>query len=125
MKLTGVYIYLHNDVIDGNVNQFDEESNEAHYTKANSSGDRNLLKFCRKRKTKQMSLKINLSIIPTFVCKSSSMLHTFAIRLGASFDKTHAVFGELPAGLDEHLDLIHFSLRMCLTCKTQRCKGFQ
>ncbi len=74
------------------MNQFDEKSNEAHYAKANSSGDRNLLKF-------------------------------FALRLGTSFDKTHAVFGELPAGLDEHLDLIHFNLRMCLALLAQLGKG--
>lgn len=38
--------YLHNDVINGDVNEFNEKSNKAHDCKTNCCGDGNLLKFC-------------------------------------------------------------------------------
>ena len=37
---------LHYDIVDGDVNEFDEKANEAHDSKTNSSGKGNLLKFC-------------------------------------------------------------------------------
>jgi hypothetical protein len=37
--------YLHNDVVDGNMNEFDEEPNESHDSKTNGSCDSNLLEF--------------------------------------------------------------------------------
>ena len=37
---------LHNDVVDGDVDQLDEEANEAHHREADSSGNRNLLQLC-------------------------------------------------------------------------------
>lgn len=40
---------LHNDVVDGNVDEFDEESDESHYAEANSSGNSNLLELCDKQ----------------------------------------------------------------------------
>ncbi len=36
---------LHNDIIDGYVNQLDKETNESHDSKPNCSGYSNLLKF--------------------------------------------------------------------------------
>lgn len=39
-------MYLHDDIIDRNVNQFDEEPNEAHYAEADGGGYCDLLKFC-------------------------------------------------------------------------------
>lgn len=41
---------IHNDIIDGNVNQFDKKPNESHNCKANSSCHSNFLKFCSKQK---------------------------------------------------------------------------
>jgi len=35
----------HNDVVDGNVDQFHKEANETHDCKSNGSSDGNLLKF--------------------------------------------------------------------------------
>lgn len=42
------YGYLHNDVVDGDVNEFDEETNETHDSKPNRCSHGNLLEFCRK-----------------------------------------------------------------------------
>jgi hypothetical protein len=36
---------LHNNVIDGNVDEFDKETDEAHDGEADGSGESNLLKF--------------------------------------------------------------------------------
>ena len=41
--LTNLRAY--NDIIDWDVNQFDEETNETHYAESNSGGYRNLLEF--------------------------------------------------------------------------------
>ena len=38
---------LHNDVVDGNVDQFDKETDEAHDGKSNSCCHGNLLKLCK------------------------------------------------------------------------------
>lgn len=37
---------LHNDVVDGYVNEFDEEPNETHYAEADGRGDSDFLEFC-------------------------------------------------------------------------------
>lgn len=37
--------YLHNDVVDGDVDEFDKESNEAHNGKSNRCCHGNLLEF--------------------------------------------------------------------------------
>ena len=37
---------LHNDVVDGDVDQLDEEANEAHHREANGSGNGDLLQLC-------------------------------------------------------------------------------
>jgi hypothetical protein len=42
------YKNLHNDVVDGNVDELDEEANEAHQAETNSCGHGNLLEFCKK-----------------------------------------------------------------------------
>ena len=34
-------------------------------------------------------------------------MHTLAIRLGATFDESHGVLGELASGLDDCLELVH------------------
>ena len=39
--------HLHNNVVDGNVDQFDEETNEAHDSESKRCGHGNLLKFYR------------------------------------------------------------------------------
>lgn len=44
LKLLIVY-YLHNDVVDGDVDEFDKESNEAHDGKSNCCCHGNLLEF--------------------------------------------------------------------------------
>lgn len=38
-------VYLHNDVVDGDVNELDKETNESHDGKPNRCGHCNLLKF--------------------------------------------------------------------------------
>ena len=38
---------LYYDVIDGDVNKFDEEANESHDSKANGCSKSDLLKFCK------------------------------------------------------------------------------
>ena len=38
-------LYSDNDVVDWDVNQFDEKSDETHDSKADSCGDRNLLEL--------------------------------------------------------------------------------
>lgn len=38
--------YLHNDVVDGDVDEFDKESNEAHDGKANCCCHGDFLEFC-------------------------------------------------------------------------------
>lgn len=43
LKIIG---HLHNDVVDGYVNEFDEEPNEAHYAEADGRGDGDFLEFC-------------------------------------------------------------------------------
>ena len=40
------YIYLHNDVVDGDVDQFDKETNETHDGKSDSCCHGNLLELC-------------------------------------------------------------------------------
>lgn len=39
------YLLLYNDVVDGNMNQFDKETNESHDSEANSCGKGNLLEL--------------------------------------------------------------------------------
>lgn len=38
--------YLHNDIVNGDVDELDEEPNEAHDCKTNRRGHGNLLKLC-------------------------------------------------------------------------------
>ena len=38
-------VHLHNDVVDGNVDEFDKVANEAHDSKTNGSSKCNLLEF--------------------------------------------------------------------------------
>lgn len=40
--------HLHDDVVDGYVNEFDEKSNKTHYAKSNGRGNGDFLKFCSK-----------------------------------------------------------------------------
>lgn len=42
--------YLHNDVVDGNVDEFDKEANESHDGKTDSCGHGNFLEFCENAK---------------------------------------------------------------------------
>lgn len=44
-KNAAKYLRSNNDVIDGNVNKFHEETNETHNAETNSCGNCNLLKF--------------------------------------------------------------------------------
>lgn len=39
------YLWTDNDIIDGNMNEFDEESNETHDAEADGCGNSNLLEF--------------------------------------------------------------------------------
>ena len=49
-RINHLRINLHNNVVDRDVNQLDEKSNEAHDSKSNSSGHGNFLELCRKSK---------------------------------------------------------------------------
>lgn len=60
--------YLHNDVVDWNVNKFNEESNESHYAKTNGSSNGNLLKFCNNKEYQTLHIKNLFSIILTCIC---------------------------------------------------------
>lgn len=51
--------YLHNNVVDGDVDEFDEKSNKTHNTEPDSSCDGNLLELWKH--------KTNLIIIEIFV----------------------------------------------------------
>lgn len=42
---TTCYFYLHDDVVDRDVNEFDEETNETHDGKSNGCGHGDLLEF--------------------------------------------------------------------------------
>ena len=44
-------VNLHNDVVDGNVDELDKEPNEAHDEKAYCCSKGNLLKLCREKQT--------------------------------------------------------------------------
>lgn len=41
----GQNLRSHDDVVDGDVDEFDEEANEAHYAEANGCGNGNLLEL--------------------------------------------------------------------------------
>jgi hypothetical protein len=43
--------YSHNDVVDGDVNQFHKEANETHNTESYRSGNCNFLEFWNKKST--------------------------------------------------------------------------
>ena len=45
-----LWVLLYYDVIDGNMNKFDEKANESHDSKTNGSGQGDLLKFCKQNK---------------------------------------------------------------------------
>lgn len=45
---TNINKYLHNDVIDWDMDQLDKESNKTHDSESNSCGHCNLLEFCKK-----------------------------------------------------------------------------
>lgn len=47
LKVSLTQMYLHNNVVDGYMNKFNKEPNEAHYAKTNSSGNSNFLEFCK------------------------------------------------------------------------------
>lgn len=46
---TEVPIYLHNDIVDWDVNQLDKEANKSHDGKANCCRHGNLLELCKKK----------------------------------------------------------------------------
>ena len=45
-------VLLHYDVVDGNVNEFDEKANESHDSKTNGSRQGNFLEFCKDKRTR-------------------------------------------------------------------------
>jgi len=45
-------VLLYYDVIDGNVNEFDEKANESHDSKTNGSCQGNFLELCKDKKTR-------------------------------------------------------------------------
>ena len=49
MKLK-VHIYLHNDIVDWDMDQFDKEANKSHYRKAYCCCHGNLLELCKNNK---------------------------------------------------------------------------
>ena len=53
---------LHYDVVDGNVNEFDEKANESQDGKTNSSCQGNFLEFC-KDKTTRITLSFLLGML--------------------------------------------------------------
>lgn len=46
------HVLLHYDVVDGNVNEFDEKANEPHDSKTNGSCQGNFLELCKDKKTR-------------------------------------------------------------------------
>lgn len=43
-------MYLHNDVVDGYVDEFDEETNETHNAKTDGRSDGDFLELCKRNK---------------------------------------------------------------------------
>ena len=50
------HVLLHYDVVDGNVNEFDEKANESHDSKTNGSCQGNFLELCKGKKTRITSV---------------------------------------------------------------------
>lgn len=81
--------YLHNDVVDGNMNKLHEETNKSHYSKSNGRGHCNFLKFWKKKEN-DWELKQN-------ICKNDAngIVHTETfdyssnIKLGDSIGDEH------------------------------------
>jgi hypothetical protein len=46
LQITLQSLYLHNDIVDGDMDQFDEESNETHDQESHSDSLRNLDELC-------------------------------------------------------------------------------
>lgn len=49
-------VYSHNDIINWDMNKFNEKSDETHYTKTDSSGNSNFLKFYKNKITTELLL---------------------------------------------------------------------
>lgn len=58
---------LHNDVVDGNVDEFDKEPNEPHDEKAYCRGKGNSLKLCREKQQTELNVR---SVISTLSIRS-------------------------------------------------------
>jgi hypothetical protein len=68
-------INLHNDVVDGNVDELNKEANEAHQAEANSCGHGNLLEFCKSLK---LIIKYTQQALWKVVNLSKSILYCVA-----------------------------------------------
>lgn len=44
------HVYLHNDIVDGDMDQFDKETNKSHYRKAYCCCHGNLLELCKTKR---------------------------------------------------------------------------
>ena len=58
---------LHNDVVDGNVDEFDKEPNEPHDEKAYCRGKGNSLKLCKEKQQTELNVR---SVISTLSIRS-------------------------------------------------------
>lgn len=73
--------HLHNDIVDWNMNEFDEESNESHQSETDGGSESNLLEFYKKQKICKNKKKF-LCFKIFFYCKPfrSGLVHFWTRR---------------------------------------------
>ena len=84
-----------NDVVDGDVDELDEEPNEAHEAKPDGRGDGDLREFFPERLGNNFHYHACLLLPP--------------VRLGAPLHQPDGVLAELLQGLDLLRDLVHYA----------------
>ena len=105
-----------NDVVDGDVDELDEEPNEAHEAKPDGRGDGDLREFFPE------GLMIN------FNCQYCLFLVIPPVRLGAPLHQSDGVLAELLQGLDLLRDLVHCALLRRFICRRkllETCRKIQ
>ena len=71
-ELFGVKLRADDDVVDGNVNKFDKESDEAHDSESNSGSDGDLLEFWKRKKYVTIQFQIKLVKLQGQILKNVS-----------------------------------------------------
>ena len=89
-------LWADDDIVDGDVDQLDEESDEAHDGESDGGGDSDLLELCKKLKNWQFRRYFQK-------CRKI----TFLVGFGAPLDQSDGVFGELLQRFNGLDDLIH------------------